>query len=69
MLSKVGSNHEVYMQQFNFFLDKKFDEKFQRRIDYMTKHYKRFLFSQGIEIDSDLELIPYMVTNKVLFSI
>ncbi|MCH4888932.1 SEC-C domain-containing protein [Acidaminobacter sp. JC074] len=68
VLSKVGSNHEVYMQQFNFFLDKKYDEKFQRRIDYLSKYYKEFLHSQGVDDVEDLILKPYMITNKVLFS-
>lgn len=68
VLSKVGSIHEMYMQQSNFFLNHKYDEKFQRRIDYMSKHYKKFLESQGIDFTTDYSIKPYMVTNKIFFS-
>lgn len=67
-LSLVGSYHEAYMQQYNFFLDKKYDEKFQRRIDYMEENYKNILFKLTKKEYDKLEIVPYMVTNKVFFS-
>lgn len=35
----------------------------------MSEHYKEFLESQGIDITIDYTIKPYMVTNKILFSI
>ncbi|MBK5261908.1 MAG: SEC-C domain-containing protein [Peptostreptococcaceae bacterium] len=66
VLSKVGSIHEVLMEQKNFF--SKYDRKFQRRIDYIKEHGVRFLKSQGIKNVSDLNIESIMITNKVFFS-
>lgn len=68
VLSKVGSIHEMYMQQANFFLNHKYDEKFQRRIDYMNQHYKELLETLGFDHYKEYKIKPYMVTNKILIS-
>ncbi|MCY6483795.1 SEC-C domain-containing protein [Clostridium aestuarii] len=68
VLSKVGSIHEMYMQQFNFFLNHKYDEKFQRRIDYMKEHYKEILEGLHMVYSKKYKINAYMVTNKILFS-
>ncbi|MCY9660982.1 SEC-C metal-binding domain-containing protein [Paenibacillus chondroitinus] len=68
VLSKVGSFYEGHMQQYNFFLNHKYDEKFQKRIEYMNNHYRDFLTSQNIMSKYDYEIVPYMVTNKIFTS-
>jgi len=68
VLSKVGSIHEMYMQQANFFLNHRYDEKFQRRIDYMEEHYKEILEGLKLDYSKEYNIKAYMVTNKILFS-
>ncbi|MCW6093141.1 SEC-C domain-containing protein [Clostridium sporogenes] len=68
VLSKVGSIHEMYMQQANFFLNHKYDEKFQRRIDYVEEHYKEILEGLHLDYSKEYKIRAYMVTNKILFS-
>lgn len=68
VLSKVGSIHEMQMQQTNFFLNHKYDEKFQRRIDYMEIHYKKILNVLNMDFSKEYKIRSYMVTNKILFS-
>lgn len=67
VIQKVGSVYEDQMQQKSFFQQHKEDEKFQRRIDYMTKNYKKILSSFGYQ-DTEYKVIPYMVTNKLFLS-
>lgn len=67
-LNKVGSIHENYMQQYNFFLKKKYDEKFKRRIDYIREHKIDFLKAQKIKVAEEIKIIPLMITNKIFFS-
>jgi hypothetical protein len=68
VLSKVGSIHEMSMQQTNFFLNHKYDEKFQRRIDYVVEHYKEILEGLQLDYSKVYKIKAYMVTNKILFS-
>ena len=68
VLSKTGSIHEMYMQQANFFLNHKYDEKFQRRIDYVREHYKEILEGLQLDYSKEYKIKAYMVTNKILFS-
>lgn len=56
------------MQQYNFFLNKKYDEKFQRRIKYIEEHWCQVLEAQQIELTKDIEIKPLMITNKVFLS-
>ncbi len=67
VIQKVGSIYEDQMQQKSFFYQHKEDEKFQRRIDYMTKNYHKVLNSFGLQ-NSAYKVIPYMVTNKLFMS-
>ena len=67
VIQKVGSIHEDQMQQKDFFIQKKYDEKFQRRIDYIKENTGKVLASLGIT-DNDYKIIPYMVTNKLFES-
>lgn len=68
VLRKVGSIFEDRMQQHSFFYGDREDEKFQKRIDYFKKNYKRFLKSQNITTIKNYEIRPYMVTNKLFDS-
>ena len=68
VLNKVGSIHENIMQQYNFFINKKYDEKFQKRIDYIVEHGNKFLKAQQVELTDEIVIKPYMITNKVFFS-
>lgn len=68
VLNKVGNFFEMYTQQRNFFLEHKYDEKFQKRIDFMNKNYKKVLKSFGFIECTGYKVIPYMVFNKVISS-
>lgn len=67
VLEKVGSIYEDQMQQKSFFFQNKYDEKFQRRIDYMLSNYKKVLGDLGVAVE-EYTVIPYMVTNKLFVS-
>lgn len=69
-LHKVGSVSEFSNQQKGFFLQNKYDEKFQRRIDYLKNHLKDLL--RLLKIDDDFNKYTqkdYMVTNKVFTAV
>lgn len=68
VLNRVGNFFEMYTQQRNFFLEHKYDEKFQRRIDFMNKNYKRILKSFGFIDSTGYQVVPYMIFNKVIVS-
>lgn len=68
VLKKVGSFFEMFNQQRGFFFEHKDDEYFQRRIDYMEKNYKKILKALKFDSSNNYEIIPYMVTNKVMTS-
>jgi len=67
VLQKNGSIYEDQMQQKNFFVQKKYDERFQRRIDYLTNHYTKVLTSMKLDT-LEYRIVPYMVTNKLFVS-
>lgn len=67
VLQKVGSIYEDQMQQKSFFYQGKYDEKFQKRIDYMTQNVSKVLDSLGVKKDQ-FTVVPYMVTNKLFAS-
>ena len=67
VLQKVGSVYEDQMQQKSFFYQHKYDEKFQRRIDYFHANKDKTLAQFGF-IESGYEIKPYMVTNKLFTS-
>lgn len=67
VLQKVGSIYEDQMQQKNFFYQGKYDEKFQKRINYMQQNSSKVLASFGVDI-AEYKVVPYMVTNKLFAS-
>lgn len=67
VLHKVGSVFEDQMLQKSFFFQHKYDEKFQRRIDYIMKNISKVLASFGITEDG-YKVVSYMVTNKLFAS-
>ena len=67
VLQKVGSIYADQMQQKSFFFQGKYDEQFQKRIDYMTKNALKVLDSLGVKKDQ-FTVVPYMVTNKLFAS-
>lgn len=67
-LTITGSIRENYNFQDTFFNKDKKDERFQRRIDYLSSNYHivlNKLFS--ISDYSDYRIVNYMVTNKLLY--
>lgn len=69
VLQPVGSIFEHSMQQKGFFQQNKYDEKFQKRIDYFIKNYKLFFLNNSISISEDnFEIYNIMVVNKVFTS-
>jgi hypothetical protein len=68
-LQTVGSPYEFSMQQRNFFFQHKYDEKFQKRIDYMKNNYMNYFKSQNIELDQPYSIKALMITNKMFDSL
>lgn len=68
MLSKVGSIHDMYMQQEKFFNVHKDDEHFQRRIDFMAKNYHLILRYLNYDTNDSYNVEALMVINKVMIS-
>lgn len=68
VLNRVGSLFEMISQQKNFFINNKYVEKFQRRIDFMNLNYKKVLKSFGFTDVTGYTVMPYMVFNKVVIS-
>lgn len=64
---KVGSVFEDLMLQKSVFIQHKYDEKFQRRIDYIEKHMDRIIKVFGLQ-GTNYCIVPYMVTNKIFYS-
>lgn len=54
-------------QQKRFFTKEKFDEKFQKRIDYFSKVAMSFFANHGYDTEG-FTINPYMVVNKVFSS-
>lgn len=67
VLHKVGSVFEDQMLQKGFFKQGKYDEKFQRRINYMQNNKEKILESFHVDA-GEYKIIPYMVTNKLFTS-
>ncbi len=63
VLQPVGNVYEHIQQQKRFFLEKKYDEKFQKRIDYFSKVYIVFFKRKKIDV-REYTICPYMVVNK-----
>lgn len=67
VLEKVETFYEMYRQQNRFFNEDKYDDKFQRRIDYMKKNYAEVANDLGIP-KAEYVIKPFMCVNKVFAS-
>lgn len=69
VLQPIGSIFEHSNEQKRFFEKEKFDEKFQKRINYFAKIYRLFFANIGYDLgDCVYQIRPYMVVNKVFES-
>ncbi len=68
VLQPIGSVFEHSNQQKRFFIEDKYDEKFQKRIDYFSSIMVSFFSSFGYSITEEYVIQPYMVVNKVFSS-
>lgn len=69
VLQPVGSIFEHSMQQKGFFKQNKYDEKFQKRIEYLKNNYRAFFSNIGYDLgNGEYTIAPYMVVNKVFDS-
>lgn len=69
VLHPIGSVFEHSNKQRRFFFEGKYDEKFQKRIDYFRTIYPSFFTNCGIDIDvKGFEVCPLLVVNKVFDS-
>lgn len=69
VLSKCGSYFETNRQQFGFFYKDKYDEKFQKRIDYAVNNLDKVLKSFGVDDRNNYTVKSIMVTNKNFVSL
>lgn len=67
-IHKVGSIAEHVFQQKGFFQQGKYDQRFQRRIDYFRTAYQKLFSDLDIPVDATYSIMPYMITNKVFSS-
>lgn len=67
VLKPIGSVFEHTNQQKRFFLEEKYDERFQKRIDYFSKVATSFFANHGYATEG-FTIQPYMVVNKVFSS-
>jgi len=69
VLQPIGSIFEHSNEQKRFFKEEKFDEKFQKRINYFSKVYRSFFSNIGYDLGECIyQIKPYMVVNKVFES-
>ena len=66
-IEKVETFYEMYRQQKRFFKEDKYDEKFQRRIDFLNKNYKEVIRDLKLPT-AEYKIKPYMCVNKVFAS-
>lgn len=67
VLQPIGSVFEHSNQQKRFFTEAKYDEKFQKRIDYFSKVATTYFADHGYDAEG-FTIQPYMVVNKVFSS-
>lgn len=68
VLQPIGTIFEHSNQQKRFFFEEKYDEKFQKRIDYFSSVALSFFSNLGYKITKEFQIQPYMVVNKVFSS-
>ena len=66
-IEKVETFYEMYRQQNRFFKENKYDEKFQRRIDFLNENYEEVIKDLKLPL-TEYKLKPYMCVNKVFAS-
>lgn len=67
-LNRIGSLKEYYNHQDSFFNKNKKDEKFSRRIKYLSENLETILIALGIADVHNYSIRNFMVTNKVFSS-
>ena len=67
-LNRIGSLKEYYNHQDSFFNKNKKDEKFSRRIKYLSENLETILIALGIADVHNYSIRSFMVTNKVFSS-
>jgi len=67
VIEKVETFYEMYRQQNRFFKENKYDEKFQRRIDFLNANYAEVIRDLKLPIEK-YNIKPYMCVNKVFVS-
>ena len=68
VIENIATFYDMFRQQKRFFQEHKEDEKFQRRIDYLSCNLEKVLVQMGVKDCSGFKLISYMCMNKVLES-
>lgn len=69
VLQPIRSIFEHSLEQKRFFNTEKFDEKFQKRINYFAGVFRNYFENLGYPLGEDeYEIIPLMVVNKVFDS-
>lgn len=69
VLQPIGSVFEHSNEQKQFFKEEKYDEKFQKRINYFSEIYRSFFLNIGYDLgEIEYRIKPYMVVNKVFES-
>ncbi len=67
VLEKVETFYEMFRQQNRFFNEDKYDEKFQRRIDFMQENYMDVMIDLNLP-NEKYTIKPFMCVNKVFIS-
>ena len=69
VLQPIRSIFEHSLEQKRFFNTEKFDEKFQKRINYFAGVFKSYFENLGYPLgDDEYKIVPLMVVNKVFDS-
>lgn len=66
-IEKVETFYEMYRQQKRFFEEDKYDEKFQRRIDFLNENYGEVIEDLNLPT-AEYKIRSYMCVNKVFVS-
>ena len=67
VIEKVETFYEMYRQQKRFFKENKYDEKFQRRIDFLNDNYSEVIKDLKLPT-AEYNIKPYMCVNKIFVS-
>ena len=67
VIEKVETFYEMYRQQKRFFKENKYDEKFQRGIDFLNDNYSEVIKDLKLPT-AEYNIKPYMCVNKIFVS-